>query len=108
VSPSFLSLLLAARPTTRCRRPAGMCTIVKSTTGKFREGERIVASWWPGGTWTTYTTVEESSLVRLPMSGQERCCSAFRACHDALMVGMMRQHDTMDALNTVHGVDELF
>ena len=43
---------------------AGVGTIAKSTSGRFREGQRVVSAGKWSGTWQEYALADESSLVR--------------------------------------------
>jgi NADPH:quinone reductase-like Zn-dependent oxidoreductase len=43
---------------------AGVGTIVKSASGKFKEGQRVVSAGKWNGTWQEYALADESSLVR--------------------------------------------
>lgn len=49
---------------------AGMGTIVKSASGKFKEGQRVTAAGWAAcGSWEEYALMDESKLVRAPGLG---------------------------------------
>ena len=43
---------------------AGVGTIVKSASGKFKEGQRVVSAGKWNGTWQEFALADESSLVR--------------------------------------------
>lgn len=43
---------------------AGVGTVVKSTSGRFKEGQRVVSAGKWNGTWQEYALADESSLVR--------------------------------------------
>lgn len=45
----------------------GMGTIVKSASGKFKEGQRVTAAGWAAyGSWQEYAVVDESKLLAVP------------------------------------------
>jgi NADPH:quinone reductase-like Zn-dependent oxidoreductase len=67
----------------------GVGTIVKSTTGKFKEGQRVVASWWPKGTWTSYTTIDESSLLAVPEGVSDEAAAQF-TINPITLVGLVQ------------------
>jgi NADPH:quinone reductase-like Zn-dependent oxidoreductase len=47
-----------------CVRHAGVGTVVKSASGKFNEGQRVVSAGKWNGSWQEYALADESSLVR--------------------------------------------
>lgn len=46
-----------------CVLHTGVGTVVKSTSGKFQEGQRVVSAGRWNGTWQEYALADESSLV---------------------------------------------
>ena len=50
--------------TYKCLLHAGVGTIVKSASGKFADGQRVVSAGKWNGTWQEYALADETSLVR--------------------------------------------